>query len=69
MSEVPSLDKKHLPPGYLIRQAAVAAESTYPTVRKVLLGLPTKPVVRARIERVLRELGLLPPTAKPPRHT
>ena len=53
------MDKQDLPAGYLIRQAAAEAGSTYVTVRKVLLGLPTKPVVRARIERVLIARGLL----------
>ena len=54
------MERNELPAGYLIREAAVEAESTYAMVRKVLLGLPTKPIVRARIERVLKARGLLP---------
>ena len=56
--------QEELPAGYLIRETAAEAGSTYVTVRRVLLGLPTKPVVRARIERVLKARGLLP--AAPP---
>ena len=44
--------------GHELRPIAVAAEVHPRTVRRVLLGLPTKPIVRARIERVLRTNGV-----------
>lgn len=50
-----------IPPGYELRAVAVAAEVHPRTVRRVLLGLTTKPIVRARIERVLRSKGILSP--------
>jgi hypothetical protein len=53
-------------PGYQLRAIAVAAEVHPLTVRRVLLGLATKPIVRARIERVLRSKGILSPTATLP---
>ncbi len=53
------MESSKLPAGYLIREAAAEAESTYATVRRVLLGLPTKPIIRARIERVLKARGLI----------
>jgi hypothetical protein len=45
-------------PGHEIARLAVTAEVHPRTVRRVLLGLPTKPIVRARIERVLRAKGI-----------
>jgi hypothetical protein len=53
-------------PGYQLRAIAVAAEVHPRTVRRVLLGLATKPIVRARIERVLRSKGISSPTATLP---
>jgi hypothetical protein len=48
-------------PGYELRAVAVAAEVHPRTVRRVMLGLTTKPIVRARIERVLRSKGISSP--------
>lgn len=42
-----------------VRQIAVKAEADPGTVKRVLLGLPTRQMPRERILRAMRELGLL----------
>jgi hypothetical protein len=45
-------------PGYEVRAIAAAAETTPKSVRNCLLNPDSmKPILRARIERVLRERG------------
>lgn len=44
-----------------LRELAVAASCDPRTIARVLAGADVKGVVRARIERVLRERGLRPP--------
>jgi DNA-binding LacI/PurR family transcriptional regulator len=41
-----------------VRRIAAAAEADIKTVKRVLLGQPTKATPRERVERAIRSLGL-----------
>lgn len=45
-----------------IRRIAVTAETDPRTVRRVLTGMPVQGLSRMRIERAMRELGIVTPT-------